>query len=81
MDWRRVLRTIIPHASLWEAVLPAKALGLPSELTTVEWLPDAAAHPQAPLRARLRAAEPRGGRIEGADGIVLDHNDHGPHPA
>jgi hypothetical protein len=32
----RVLRTTNPQASLWEAILPAEALGLLSELTTVD---------------------------------------------
>jgi transposase, IS5 family len=35
-----VLRTTNPQASLWEAILPAEALGLPSELTTVDRLLD-----------------------------------------
>jgi transposase, IS5 family len=36
----RVLRTTSPQASLWEAILPAEALGLPSELTKVDRLLD-----------------------------------------
>ena len=35
-----MLRTTSPQASLWEAILPAEALGLPSELTTVDRLLD-----------------------------------------
>ena len=35
-----VLWTTSPQASLWEAILPAEALGLPSELTMVDRLLD-----------------------------------------
>ena len=35
-----MLRTTNPQASLWKAILPAEALGLPSELTTVDRLLD-----------------------------------------
>jgi transposase, IS5 family len=35
-----VLRTTSPQASLWEAILPAEALGLPAELTMVDRLLD-----------------------------------------
>jgi transposase, IS5 family len=35
-----VLRTSNPQASLWEAILPTEALGLPAELTRVDRLLD-----------------------------------------
>jgi hypothetical protein len=35
-----VLRTTSPQRSLWEAILPAEALGLPTELTMVDRLLD-----------------------------------------
>jgi transposase, IS5 family len=35
-----VLRTTSPQASLWEAILPSKVLGLPPELTRVDRLLD-----------------------------------------
>ena len=35
-----VLGTTSPQAGLWEAILPAEALGLPSELTMVDRLLD-----------------------------------------
>src|SRR6266536_5260113 len=35
-----MLRTTNPQRSLWEAILPAEALGLPSELVTVDRLLD-----------------------------------------
>jgi IS5 family transposase len=53
-----VLRTSNPQASLWEAILPAEALGLPAELTRVDRLLDDPAFIQ-PFRAHF---DPRCGR-------------------
>jgi hypothetical protein len=39
-DWRRRAADHQPQASLWEAILPAEALGLPAELTMVDRLLD-----------------------------------------
>ena len=53
-----MLRTTSPTASLWEAILPAEALGLPTELATVDRLLDDPAFIE-PFRAHF---DPRGGR-------------------
>jgi len=53
-----MLRTTSPTASLWEAILPAEALGLPTELATVDRLLDDPAFIE-PFRAHF---DPTGGR-------------------
>ena len=53
-----MLRTTSPQASLWEAILPAEALGLPAELTRVDRLLEDPAFIQ-PFRAHF---DPRWGR-------------------
>jgi transposase, IS5 family len=53
-----MLRTTNPQASLWQALLPAEALGLPTELATVDRLLDDPVFIQ-PFRAHFG---PRRGR-------------------